>query len=100
MVVQLLHSFLQLRFVRFGGNNQPPQVADDARALLEGLAASLLESFVARQELREVSVIDLELLLRLHERVCIEHPLDVARRHAGIGIRYFCAPPFATLRPC
>src|SRR2546423_1850472 len=64
-VLQFLHSLFELRFVRLGRDDETAQFADDACALLERFAASLLESFVTRQELREVRIIDLQLLLRL-----------------------------------
>ena len=48
------------------------------------LAPRVLQRLEAREELRELLVADLQLLLRLHQRVRVEHPLDLARGDAGI----------------
>ena len=47
-----------------------------------GLSPNVLQRLEAREELRELIVADLQLLLRLHQRVGVEHPLDFGRRHA------------------
>ena len=47
-------------------------------------ATDILEHLVAREKLRILLFADLEALLCLHQRVCVEHPLDLGRRHVGL----------------
>ena len=53
------------------------------RARSLGAAADFLQRFVPRQELRVLVVTELQRILRLHQRVGIEHPLNFGRRDAA-----------------
>src|SRR5262249_5546995 len=67
--------------------DQTTKLHDPPRALIERLPTDVLERFEAREELRELIVADLQLILRLHERVGVEHPLDFAWRHDRLALR-------------
>ena len=74
-----LDPILELRLVGLPLRQQPPQLRDDARVLLECPPADILQRLVAGQEARILLVADPQLLLRLHQRVGVEHPLDLGR---------------------
>src|SRR6266851_778026 len=79
-ILQRLHLFLHRRLVGLRIVGQPSQLLQPAVALLQRAAPDVLEGLEARQESRELLLGDLQLVLRLHQRVGVEHAPDFLRR--------------------
>src|SRR5581483_6188197 len=75
-----LHLLAHLRFVGLRRVDELTQLLDQPHAVAERAAPHVEQRLEPRQELRELLVGDLQLLLRLEQRVGVEHPLDFARR--------------------
>ena len=60
-----------------------PRLADVA--LLQRAAPHVLQRLEAREECRKLPFADVQLLLRLHQRVRVEHALHFGGRDAGLG---------------
>ena len=85
-----------LRVVRAGGADP----ARCGRAPAGSCRRDVLQRLEAREELRELLVADLQLLLRLHQRVRVEHALDLGRRHARrLGAAAAVGRPVRAARP-
>jgi len=79
-IAQLFHPLLHLRLVRLLRQCQPAQILQDPVAILLRLAAHVLERLELNQELRELIVADLQRVLRLEQRVGVEHAPHFGRR--------------------
>src|SRR5581483_7043481 len=75
-----LHLLAHLRFVGLRRVDELTQLLDQPHAVAERAAPHVEQRLEPRQELRELLVGELQLLLRLEQRVGVEHPLDFARR--------------------
>src|SRR5262249_36210140 len=86
-IAQRLQAILQLRFVDRVGVGLAAQLLNDLIALLLRLAPQVLERLVLREELGKLLVADLELLLRLHQRIGVEHLTHLSRRDRPLARR-------------
>ena len=82
-LLQGLDAILQQRLVRLGIERQAPELLDGSSAFGLGPATDLLQRLESREKAGILLVAQLQLVLRLHERVGVEHPLDLRGRHGG-----------------